>query len=60
VLFYLFYIRKVFLDGTSKEFDDFFTVRRIPECSLHQVTKSSFDLEVGGQALAKPKLHRFL
>jgi hypothetical protein len=24
------------------------------------VTKSSFDLEVCGQALAKPKLHRFL
>jgi len=32
----------------------------VPEGSLHQVTKSSFDLEVGGQALANPKLHRFL
>jgi hypothetical protein len=60
VLLYLFYLRKVFLEGTSKKFDGFFTLRRIPECSLHQVTKSSFDLEVGGQALAKPKLHRFL
>ncbi len=28
VLLYLFFIRKVFLEGTSKKFDNFFTVQR--------------------------------